>query len=188
MVCTDWDGKSRVHNFLHDPLQLTLLQKRDSIRKSSSIIFNFVVTSLHHYFLGIGSSTSALRFSSSEGKQYFPMQHQRPQQNHRRRKPRGCFVLFSGRDMFDNKLSILHDAEVEAYKMIVDEGKAKMEEDLLPDMENRRNMISKTLKKLNEGLVERVEETQLLLLAALCREHLLLLGPPGTGVTISVTS
>jgi F0F1-type ATP synthase membrane subunit b/b' len=90
--------------------------------------------------------------------------------------------------MFDNKPSILHDAEVEAYKMIVDEGKAKMEEDSLPDMENRRNMISKTLKKLNEGLVERVEETQLLLLAALCREHLLLLGPPGTGVTISVTS
>ena len=31
------------------------------------------------------------------------------------------------------------------------------------------------------GLIERETEVKLLLLAVLCREHVLLLGPPGTG-------
>jgi MoxR-like ATPase len=34
---------------------------------------------------------------------------------------------------------------------------------------------------MQDGLIERNEEVKLLLLAALSKEHLLLLGPPGTG-------
>eukprot|EP00793_Prasinoderma_coloniale_P001833 PRCOL_00003639-RA len=43
-----------------------------------------------------------------------------------------------------------------------------------------RPRIDASLAKMQEGLVERGTEVRLLLLAALCGEHLLLLGPPGT--------
>lgn len=43
-----------------------------------------------------------------------------------------------------------------------------------------RNKIIKAIYKLQDGLLEREIEVRLLLLAALCGEHLLLLGPPGT--------
>ena len=45
----------------------------------------------------------------------------------------------------------------------------------------RRATLQAAIRKVEEGLVERNEEAKLLLLTALCREHLLLLGPPGTG-------
>lgn len=44
-----------------------------------------------------------------------------------------------------------------------------------------RSIISATLSRLGEGLIERDIEVKLLLLAVLCREHVILLGPPGTG-------
>lgn len=40
--------------------------------------------------------------------------------------------------------------------------------------------IRKATKMLEEGLIERESQVRLLLLAAFCSEHLLLLGPPGT--------
>lgn len=40
--------------------------------------------------------------------------------------------------------------------------------------------LRQTLAAMCEGLVERETELRLLLLAVLCGEHLLLLGPPGT--------
>ena len=49
---------------------------------------------------------------------------------------------------------------------------------------SRWTTLQKIIQKMEEGLVERSEEVKLLLLAALCREHLLLLGPPGTGTLI----
>ena len=40
--------------------------------------------------------------------------------------------------------------------------------------------IAEATRAMNDGLVERETETRLLLLAACCGEHLLLIGPPGT--------
>ena len=47
----------------------------------------------------------------------------------------------------------------------------------------RRATLQAAIQKIEKGLVERNEEAKLLLLTALCREHLLLLGPPGTGAS-----
>ena len=49
------------------------------------------------------------------------------------------------------------------------------------DQEQLVAAIQKALRRLSAGLVERETEVQLLLLAAMCQEHILLLGPPGTG-------
>eukprot|EP00803_Ostreobium_quekettii_P008827 evm.model.scf_2565.2 EVM.evm.TU.scf_2565.2 scf_2565:6735-11572(+) len=43
-----------------------------------------------------------------------------------------------------------------------------------------RTKVDRSIRDLQEGLLEREVEVRLLLLAALCGEHLLLLGPPGT--------
>ncbi|KAG2487131.1 hypothetical protein HYH03_014244 [Edaphochlamys debaryana] len=48
-----------------------------------------------------------------------------------------------------------------------------------PDSELRKRVVA-SIQKLAKGLLERDVEVRLLLLAALCCEHLLLLGPPGT--------
>ncbi|PNH10715.1 hypothetical protein TSOC_002522 [Tetrabaena socialis] len=48
-----------------------------------------------------------------------------------------------------------------------------------PSSELRTRVLA-SVKKLSRGLLERDVEVRLLLLAALCCEHLLLLGPPGT--------
>ncbi|GLC61752.1 hypothetical protein PLESTB_001799100 [Pleodorina starrii] len=48
-----------------------------------------------------------------------------------------------------------------------------------PDSDLRQRVVA-SIQKLAKGLLERDVEVRLLLLAALCCEHLLLLGPPGT--------
>ncbi|GIL67160.1 hypothetical protein Vafri_20601 [Volvox africanus] len=48
-----------------------------------------------------------------------------------------------------------------------------------PNSELRQRVVA-SIQKLAKGLLERDVEVRLLLLAALCCEHLLLLGPPGT--------
>jgi hypothetical protein len=51
----------------------------------------------------------------------------------------------------------------------------------------RRATLQAAIRRIEMGLVERNEEAKLLILTALCREHLLLLGPPGTG-SLSILS
>ena len=51
----------------------------------------------------------------------------------------------------------------------------------------RRETLQAAIRRIEMGLVERNEEAKLLILTALCREHLLLLGPPGTG-SLSILS
>lgn len=47
-------------------------------------------------------------------------------------------------------------------------------------LKNDRAMLKGVVKRLEQGLIERGLEVRLLVLAALSREHLLLVGPPGT--------
>ena len=59
----------------------------------------------------------------------------------------------------------------------------KQESTLLPESTELRNKVMKSILDLQNGLLERETEVRLLLLAALCGEHLLLLGPPGLLLT-----
>ena len=52
--------------------------------------------------------------------------------------------------------------------------------DTLLNNKERKERLLIIIKSLGIGLVEREEETKLVLFTVLCGEHLLLLGPPGT--------
>lgn len=51
-----------------------------------------------------------------------------------------------------------------------------------PPSTELRSKTAASLRKLSTGLLEREMEVRLLLLAALCGEHILFLGPPGTSL------
>eukprot|EP00210_Caulerpa_lentillifera_P000976 g941.t1 len=57
---------------------------------------------------------------------------------------------------------------------------AKVESTKSVETNELRNKVMKSILDLQSGLLERETEVRLLLMAALCGEHLLLLGPPGT--------
>ena len=52
-------------------------------------------------------------------------------------------------------------------------------------MKERRFRLQQCMLSMSKGLIEREEEVKLLVFAVLCREHVLLLGPPGTGTILT---
>lgn len=74
---------------------------------------------------------------------------------------------------------IAGDADGSLAEMVQRHAEEAKLEGVQPSSELRAK-VSRSIKDLQEGLLEREVEVRLLLLAALCGEHLLLLGPPGT--------
>ena len=71
----------------------------------------------------------------------------------------------------DNVNSIIHDIQ---YTIEKDQ----------PNTSIFNETLMKILEGLNDGLIERETECQLLLLSAVCSEHILFIGPPGTGKSL----
>jgi len=75
--------------------------------------------------------------------------------------------------------ALTKEVDAKLADTIRDSTKAAAELDFTVESELRDKVLTGIIK-LSKGLLERETEVRLLLLAALCGEHLLLLGPPGT--------
>ena len=102
-------------------------------------------------------------------------------------------VLDKKEDIFQ-KAAIDDADEVEALRTVRAQTEERLQTELAASAERAdsdgsepttgvgelQNRIRQTFRMLEEGLIERDAESRLLVLATLCGEHLLLLGPPGT--------
>lgn len=82
-------------------------------------------------------------------------------------------------DAMMQELAQLKQRAEEMFKAEPDVGMYEKEELSLDQSELSEN-VRKTCEMIEKGLIERDTEVRLMILAALCGEHLLLLGPPGT--------
>ena len=107
--------------------------------------------------------------------------HHYSQVNHQRYSRENTRLFAASDDRIEQRLSTI---EKEAGQLLDSHFLSQSFKDAKNDSMavERRATLQAAIQKIEKGLVERNEEAKLLLLTALCREHLLLLGPPGTGV------
>lgn len=101
-----------------------------------------------------------------------------------------CYAVRADQEQIDDTKTVQIIAEimnaVEAECGRISDGigerlhSAKVEAMSTDGYDSLRDKVGKSILNLQEGLLERDMEVRLMLLAALCGEHLLLLGPPGT--------
>lgn len=169
MLCTNHDGLHRVYDFLskYDYLTNLALEQQDNKLKeetSENII--------------ISDNTKTPRNMKLQAKSRIISRSS----IYRKRKPRYSFTI--NMQSNDNNYDIINSIVENAKNKIIEMENIDISSKLDlndKDTKEKRNVIQRALKIMQDGLIERNEEVKLLLLAALSKEHLLLLGPPGTG-------
>ena len=158
MLCTDWDGEYRVHTFLNKYDLYNILKNRNQNEPTS----------------GIQNAQSSYSYSKTA----------RSQSLESRRK---SFKLYaSSKESIE---SIQTGKELDTIKENSLENIARLKSEILKEHESNiciersenKELLNNLIKYLEVGLIEREEEVRLLILTSICKEHLLLLGPPGTG-------
>jgi hypothetical protein len=149
LLCTDWDGKCRLHTFL-DKYDLA-----NVLRQAGSIDQNPIGKVISSGNLGMRKSTKLYAHPSTAE---FPES-----------------PPFRTSDELEALFSKAND-RVDGTKKNLRESSNKI---LSSSSTERKEKLQSLVESLGSGLIERDEETRLVLLATLCREHLLLLGPPG---------
>ena len=161
-ICTKWDGLDRVHNFLYkyDPLLKVFCDPSAGEEEEEA---GAVLQRGQARFTARCAGTRAVGRLSS-------------------RAPRGA----SGPRGRTTALAMLPPQQQEPQERI-DASAAAPNPPITPDDASAAAvaplglLIADVTERLAAGLIERETEVRLLLLAALCREHIILLGPPGTG-------
>jgi hypothetical protein len=155
MLCTDWDGHDRLHTFLNKYDLVNILRGNSTNQNTVS---------------------SPIRSSQVKPKGRISMKLYAAE------KSQSDFL-------FSDSASASSDSMVQSIFKIaqdrVDASKSKLllSRDWITDdvlMIARKERLKLGIEALSEGLIEREEESRLVLFATLCGEHLLLLGPPGT--------
>jgi hypothetical protein len=160
MLCTDHDGVHRVYDFLSKYDYLTNL----ALEKGESETELEITNSL---------TPRSLKLHASQ------VTNLNPKTIHNRKSKRFSFSMrMQNRDDIEVD-NILEHAQLQLCDK--DSSPVEMFDLNSFKVNEKRTTIQRALNIMQEGLIERNEEVKLLLLAALSKEHLLLLGPPGTG-------
>lgn len=177
MLCTGHDGVHRVHDFLskYDYLTNLAMQSREPETSSPIEVIN---------------NKGVFRLYS--GSIMYRSKIHRRRNNYHSRFSFSMNMQFDNTDMFwegdrgdlGDKVVVLIATTKE--EVLGRETTTVVNSELMDNYKSSSVMSTKSVIQhamgvMQEGLIERNEEVQLLLLAALSREHLLLLGPPGTG-------
>jgi MoxR-like ATPase len=211
MLCTDWDGVDRVYDFLckYDPL--TVLRQQQLMRDAGSDEINvsgmyITETSTAGMDQQIFATASSSRLYAVDSRM---REQQQSSLKNKFRRPSAVIVsdILQGKrhrstssssssmrlfaagtsigDVVGDGFDAVETTSRSAKETLNTRLSAAVESRKLASMEandgSMRTMLETILTKLSAGLVEREVEVKLLLLSALCREHILLLGPPGTG-------
>jgi len=93
----------------------------------------------------------------------------------RRRSTRGTLARLAWSEATEKKIKSVAQQKIESWLDADPE---------VPQVSTLAERISAAVADLEEGLIERSLEVRILLLAAFCAEHVLLLGPPGTAKSL----
>eukprot|EP00439_Symbiodinium_sp_Y106_P086869 s383_g36.t1 len=98
-----------------------------------------------------------------------------PPSGRRRRSTRGTLARLAWSEATEKKIKSVAQQKIESWLDADPE---------VPQVSTLAERISAAVADLEEGLIERSLEVRILLLAAFCAEHVLLLGPPGTAKSL----
>lgn len=186
LLCSDYDGEMRVYDFLYKYDPLTLLERQ---------LYEKMMG--HEVAANVESDgdTVVLRDEGSSKKSIkskYTSSVPRP----RTRESSRLYMSFMGAAPAETAAAL---TAVTADKVTMNEHIARIDKHIETATESLfistyggvfsspeeasgvQSRISKAVRRIGDGLIERDAEARLLVLAALCREHIVLLGPPGTG-------
>jgi hypothetical protein len=166
-LCTNWDGQNRVYNFLckFDPLTILREYNSNNNNNNNNNNFNNMKSASSMSLSSISSSVSLTKRFSRKFKLYAKNYENDDNDNNK-----------------DNYNKIFDNAKINVNSIIHDI-QYTIEKDQ-PNTSIFNETLMKILEGLNDGLIERETECQLLLLSAVCSEHILFIGPPGTGKSL----
>lgn len=168
-LCTNLDGKNRLYNFLNKyGLLESIISASTSANSAGS---GRVVTSSSLKRESPRQMNMALQMMSDDSRneddEYSDSDDDTVSLN--------IFELPSNNELRATASVRFEALANQAYDQLVHDSVSTS--DRFSDQQRLTDLLS----VLSQGLIEREMECKMLLLAALCREHILLLGPPGTG-------
>lgn len=202
ILCNPTTDINRVHNFLckYDPISMFQEQNMEPIVsisndfQSNVIIKNNMVSSTRHYMHSLkhSSKNSFNRFKSKNTK-LTRLYNSLNSNDNIQEYTRSSYDFVSNLDLDDDVLDIqlkviidqadnnitnLLTTSQHQYQYIDDELQY-ISKELMVGSKESKDVIRKIQTQLGTGLIERDCEVKLLLLSTLCKEHIVLIGPPG---------